>query len=273
MIFDSHCHYNLEPLAQNWQHHWQQAQDKDVQKSVVIGTSIETSQLAIKIANSEKNLWAAVAIHPIEYNDPQTETNESLENLVKTNLQQIEELLSAHSKIVAIGETGLDYFHLQSFPEEAKQKIVMAQKTSLRQHIEVAQHHQLSLILHVRDVTEQAYWDTLQILEEKNYQGKFVLHCVSGPTAYVHKALQMGAYLGAAGNVTYKNAEHLRDLVRFAPPERILLETDAPYLPPQAYRGQTCEPWMISQTAAFLEQELTLSPQVTWQNADTFFNL
>lgn len=265
MIFDTHCHYNLPPLAESWQAHWQKAQAKGVSKSVVVGTSMTTSQLATQIAESDQNLWAAVAIHPIEF---LSSSNNNFVSALAT--------LLPNKKIIAIGETGLDYYHLQrdtQFSEERKHEVIAAQKKSLSDHIALAQRFKLPLILHVRDVGEHAYWDTLELLEKEHYAGKFVLHCVSGPTAYVQKALSMGGYISAAGNITYKNADHIRDMVRFAPKERILVETDAPYLPPQEFRGQECEPWMIAKTSDFLDQELGIPSEVTWQNAHTFFGL
>jgi TatD DNase family protein len=274
MIFDTHCHYNLEPLSQTWQSHWEEAQSKGVQKSIVVGTSVETSQLAVTLAQREKNLWPSVAIHPIEFNELPVATLDKAVTEFETGLQTL--LSQTQNKIVAIGETGLDYFHLHHTPEltdEAKQLIVKAQKKSLQMHIRLAQTHHLPLLLHVRDQEEQAYWDTLELLKAADYQGKFVLHCISGPAAYLQEALSMGAYIGVAGNITYKNAEHLRDLVRQTPKEKVLLETDAPYLPPQEFRGKVCEPWMISLTATFIEKELGIPQTRAWENAHTFFDL
>jgi TatD DNase family protein len=210
-----------------------------------------------------------VAIHPIEFN----EDAQSIDTL-KQELTTLIELSS--TKIVAIGETGLDYFHVQrevGITEEKKQGIITRQQSSLRMHIQLAQRYQLPLILHVRDQSEQAYWDTLQLLEEEDYKGKCILHCVSGPATYVQKALEMGAYVSVAGNVSYKNAEHIRELVRLVPADRLLIETDAPYLPPQQLRGQVCEPWMISLTAQYLQDELHISVEKTHQNGDAVFQL
>jgi TatD DNase family protein len=277
MIFDTHCHYNLEPLSQSWQTHWQTAQLKGVLKSVVVGTNIQTTELGIKIASQEKNLWATAAIHPIEYNRLAKE-GVSLTEKVDEYCQQLKSILEEKSisKLVAVGETGLDYFHLrkdESLLESQKESIVAAQKASLNNHVQLAQNFDLPLILHVRDQEETAYWDTLAVLDQLHYQGKFVLHCVSGPEEYVQQALEMDAYIGAAGNSTYKNAETIRELLRLAPPEKILVETDAPYLPPQVFRGKVCEPWMITHTADFLTQQLNIPQEILWQNAHTFFHL
>jgi len=239
MIFDTHCHYNLDPLYQDWQKHWQKAQAHGVQKTIVVGTNLESSRRAIEITAQEPNLMAAIGIHPSEKN-------------LADQTRRLEELIS--EEVVAIGETGLDYFRLdRNLPEF--ETTIQAQKLAFINHIKLANQHQLDLIIHVRDkktpetpTPGNAYWDTIQILENHPSQQKFTLHCVSGPTSYIKKAIQLGAYFGIAGNITYKNADHLRDLVRIIPSEKRVLETDAPYLAPQKYRGQVCEPWMIVET-------------------------
>ncbi len=256
MIIDTHCHYNLDPLYKNWQQHWQKAQESGVKKAVVVGVNFESSSISVHLTQ-EKNVYAAVGYHPDEYNDEE----------VQKDYTQLS-LLAENKKVAAIGETGLDYFRLT---EDNRKKIIAAQQTAFRKHIHLAQEHELPLIIHARDKNETAYWDILRILGEEKYTYPFILHCVSGPLAYIQKALGMGAYLGMAGNVTYKNAEHLRDIVRSAPIERLLLETDAPFLPPQEFRGKTCEPWMISKTAAFVEHELRIKQEQIYSNTVEFF--
>jgi TatD DNase family protein len=278
MIIDTHCHYNLEPLWPNWQEHWQKAQTEGVAKSIVVGTDLLTSSAAVQIATSTDNLFAAVGFHPNVYDETVTNTlqtngtfGEVMGN-IETDIWELNNLFTT-SKVVAIGETGLDYFHMATadIAEETKHFIRQAQQEAFRQHIKVAQETQLPLIIHCRDRTEQAYWDVLQILKEMAFDGQFILHCISGPVAYIQQALKMGAYYGMAGNVTYKNAENIRDLVRAVPQDRLLLETDAPFLPPQEFRGKRCEPWMIRQTAEFVENELNISQAQLIENTDRFF--
>jgi|SRR5579859_1742331 len=258
MITDTHCHYNLEPFFSptdndSWKKHWQKAQENGVKKSIVVGTDFLSSNIAIQIAESDPNLSAAIGLHPTE-----------IEKSFQTNFEKLS-LLLPNPKIVAIGETGLDYFH---FADDSQKEIaIKTQQAIFRAHIQLAKKHKLHLIIHVRDKNEQAYWDVLKILKDEKYTGTFILHCISGPIEYVRQAVEMGAYIGMAGNITYKNAEHLRDLVKSVPQDRLLLETDAPFLPPQAFRGQTCEPWMISQTAEFVEKELHIPLEHIFQNS------
>lgn len=263
-IFDTHCHYNLPPLSDNWRQHWQTAQQHGVTKSVIVGTSLATSKLAVEIASSDLNLFAAIGLHP---ND--------LEELADGELpQHMAELakLGHHSSVVAVGETGLDYFRLT--PDQ-KDRVKDLQKESLVLHIKLASALKKPLILHVRDhdlpevpTPDIAYWDILEILAtHRPADLPIILHCVSGPLAYVQAAVKLGAYIGIAGNSTYPSADHIRRLIQAVPNDKLLLETDAPFLPPQPHRGQPCEPWMIALTAEYLTQELGLDINQLTANA------
>jgi TatD DNase family protein len=280
-IFDTHCHYNLSPLKDDWKNYWQKAKENGVQKSIVVGTDWQSIQDAIDIAATDPDLYAAVGLHPNEFDQLIMKSASTLTQFhaLKQEIETqnwTEKMQFSQKKVVAIGETGLDYFHLaqdETLSEEQKKWVRELQQLAFRKHISLAQEHQLSLIIHVRDKGPDAYSDVLRILHETNYTGRFNLHCISGSMSYVQEALQMGAYIGVAGNVTYKNAENIRDLVRSVPADRILLETDAPFLPPQEFRGHMCEPWMISKTALFLEQELSIDLEQVWQNSFTYFKL
>jgi TatD DNase family protein len=280
-IFDTQCHYNLSPLKDDWQSYWQKAQQNGVQKSVVIGTDWDSLELAVQIAATDPNLFASVGIHPNEMDElvKLKVTTEADFQQLKAEIETEDwraKFQADRAKIVAIGETGLDYFHLaqeSSLSEDQKNWIKELQQISFRKHIIIAQTQQLPLIVHVRDKAEQAYWDILNILRELKYEGNFNLHCVSGPIKYVQEAVEMGAYIGVAANVTYKTADHIRDLVRSVPADRLLLETDAPFLPPQEFRGKMCEPWMISKTAEFLNNELHIDLTKVWQNSLEYFSI
>lgn len=254
-IIDTHCHYNLEPLWPEWQKHWVSAQASGVTHSVVVGTNVTTSRQALEIAASEANLRVAVGIHPSEYQE-QLETPATFDNQ-QVSLTEIDTLAS-QAKVVAIGETGLDYFRLPD-DQALQTQIKAAQQAAFEGHLVLAKKHDLPVIVHVRDVGEAAYWDVLALLKKHSLTQPFILHCVSGPIEYVKQALDLGAYLGLAGNLTYKTADHLRSIAKIAPADRLLLETDAPFLPPVPHRGQTCEPWMIAKTALFLQTELGLN--------------
>jgi TatD DNase family protein len=216
----------------------------------------------VEIAQAEPNLFATVGIHPCDWNGTQL-------GLIPTMTKIAE--LAAQKKVVAIGETGLDYFHLEQ--KEDRARAIARQQDAFHRHIQLAQKLDLILIIHVRDKEEQAYWDTLRILEEEDFTGRFILHCASGPLAYIQKAVGMGAYFGVAGNVTYKSAEHLRDIVRNVPVNKLLSETDCPFLPPVPYRGQVCEPWMITKTVSFLLEQSIVAPPVFHSNAEQLLKL
>lgn len=247
MIIDTHCHYNLSPLHEEWQHHWRTAQAKGVLGSIVVGTSIETSKAALTLTQSEVGLFPTVGIHPVE-----CQHLESLEDSI-AQLQQ----LATSTKVLAIGECGLDYFRV---PDTAEcQELKASQQRLLRAQLELAQQTQLPLIIHLRDKTEQAYWDFLEVFTSVfSTPHPFILHCVSGPVEFVKRCVELGAYVGVAGNVTYPNSHLLRQVLNSIERERILVETDAPFLPPQAARGETCQPWMVQWTVEYLSKEYGL---------------
>ena len=255
MIIDTHCHYNMPPLVEpSWQDHWKKAQETGVQASIIVGVDEASSKLGIEIAKTDPNLFASVGVHPHEISAEFI----AAEQLTKI-LQQFE-ILAKDPKVVAVGETGLDYFRLIDTDIAAT---MQAQQESLRQHLRFAEKCHLPVIIHVRDQGEQAYWDALHCIESVQFSQRIIFHCLSGPTEYIRKAVEKGAFFGMAGNTTYPSAEHLRDLIKQIPPTQLLLETDAPFLPPKQFRGKTCEPWMISETAKFLETEIGISlPQI-----------
>lgn len=299
MIIDTHCHYNLEPFfvtlpgeRQAWRQHWQEARDNGVVASLVVGTNLNTSSRALTIAKQDPNLFASIGIHPgeiqafdfrllsVDWIDQKVEefaetmsavVGRHMEEVQKTGTDQTKS--SKNSKIIAIGETGLDYFRL---PEEEnfKSAIIYGQKQLLISHISIANKYQFPLILHVRDrqtpnavTKDNAYWDALSIVYERLDKNlPFILHCVSGPKEYVQEALTLNSYVSVAGNVTYPSADAIRELVKLTPQDRILLETDAPFLPPQTHRGQTCEPKMIRETSEYLKEQMGIAPETIVEN-------
>lgn len=276
-IIDTHCHYNLEPLfsgkkshfkltddsqllAMVWQDHWQKAQQQSVVGGVVVGASKTSSLSALEIVEDQPQLIAAIGIHPHEAE--------------QHSLAEYEEFLThllPNPKVKAIGETGLDYFKL---PRNDKfEQTKKAQQQLFELQISLAKKYQLPIIVHVRDDQEEAYWETLTILQQQlDKDLRFVLHCVSGPNNYVQTALEMGGYIGFDGNITYKNANDLRTLFQIVPNDKLLLETDAPYLPPQNYRGQVCEPWMITLTAKYLAEGFATDLDQVFANSEKFFS-
>ena len=271
MIIDTHCHYNLDPLySENggWQARWQEAQAAGVQSSIVVGTSAETSQIALEIARTDSNLFAAVGIHPGEVGEPSEP--------VATQLEKVTELLkNKPQQLVAVGEFGLDYYHYQqtSSATEDWQHLKLAQLALARQQLVLASQAHLPALLHVRSTDDSAYWDMLELLKDAHLTAPFVLHCASGPLSYITSALELGAYVSIAGNVTYKNAENIRAIVAVVPPDRLLVETDAPYLPPVPHRGSICQPAMIQLTVEYLQNTLGVKPEQLLHNARQLFSV
>ncbi len=284
-IIDTHCHYNLEPLysgqafcfkikdedsilKKNWQDHWQEAQKQGITKSIVVGPGIKSSQKAIEIAEADDNLFAGIGIHPERANKID-HIEEALEQLTQ---------LAKHKKVVAIGETGLDCFYLDTKDiNNIKQTKEKQEKLFIGQ-IKLANQLNLPLILHVRDKTEETYLKTLEIIEQYwKFNNSLIFHCVSGPLNYIQKALKMkNSYFGFDGNLTFKKADDIRgifSLVQKTDSKKILLETDAPYLAPEPYRGQVCEPYMIKSTAFYVENKLNADLEEIYQNSLNAFNI
>lgn len=282
MIFDTHCHYNLYQLVPEWQSHWQTAQAAGVQKSLTVGTTIESSQLALSQAQTHKHLFCSLALHPYVFG--RDEGWSDGERTIQSAHDVFSELLSeqkAYEKIIAIGETGLDYYRLSRKPEDRDltTTIQQLQKQSLQAHIALANTYELPLILHVRDTTTpetpadgNAYWDTLDIVTEQyHWKRPCILHCVSGPMTYVQNMIDAGAYIGVAGNYTYRSAQDLKTIVARTPSDRIIVETDAPFLAPVPHRGAACLPHMITETVASLKNTRDISAETLWNNSNTLF--
>lgn len=267
---------------QVWQEHWAKAQSEGITKSIVVGTDYHSNHLASIIAKKEPNLFISAGEHPMhvtEDSETWLKDNHSVTEIEEwlTDLEEFELVLDT-SKLVAIGEVGLDYFHM---PEDQSihNKVKEFQKKVFIVYIKLAQKLDVPLIIHVRDreVVEEpkdgnAYWDALKILQENNVT-KFTLHCVSGPLSYVKAAIEMGGYMGFDGNISYPNAQHIREIFKLVPEDRRLVETDAPFLPPQGFRGQICEPWMLAKTVEYIEQEFKVERESFAVNAERLFNL
>lgn len=288
MIIDTHCHYNLEPLfateageRQLWRQHWQNSKQNGVVASLVVGTNTNTSLRAITIAEADENLYASLGTHP----GVMAEFEHRLLSIdwIDQKVADFDEITLAiinknNPKVIAIGETGLDYYRLPE-DERLKKATIYGQKQILMNHLNLAKERNLPVILHVRDkntpeekTADNAYWDALAIVSERlGDKHPFILHCVSGPLSYIQQATELNCYIGVAGNVTYSSADQIRAIVKSVPQDRILIETDAPYLPPQSNRGKICEPMMIKETSEYLENELGLSADQILANTKAIF--
>jgi TatD DNase family protein len=214
---DTHCHLNHEQLLPEWEAALLRAQQSGVARLLLIGYDLPSSERAVQLAEQSEALWAAVGIHP---HDATTCTPTALARLRE---------LSRHPRVVAIGEIGLDFYRDLS-PRERQYEAFHAQ-------LALAQEQGLPVVIHCREA-----YDPLLALLAQYPRVRGVLHCFSGTAAHAERGLALGYYLGIGGVITFKNAAPLRAIVQAMPRERLLLETDAPYLAPHPYRGTRNEP-------------------------------
>ncbi|MCF1742461.1 TatD family hydrolase [Paradevosia shaoguanensis] len=232
MLIDSHCHLDFEALAADRPGVLARARAAGVTGIVTISTWVDKFAEISRIAEENEGVWCSVGTHP---HNADQELHIQVADLVR---------LSEHPKCVAIGEAGLDYFY-----DNAPRK---AQAEGFRRHIAAARETQLPLVIHSRSADE----DMAAILEEETAKGAFpfVLHCFSSGAALARAGLALGGYLSFSGILTFRNAEEIREVAAFAPADRILVETDAPYLAPIPHRGQSNEPSFVRFTAEKLAE-------------------
>ncbi len=229
LLVDSHCHLDFPTFADDLDGVVARARDAGVGTMVTICTHLSRFEQVRAIAGQFKDVWCSVGVHPHEADG---------EGPGATPERLIE--LAADPLVVGIGETGLDYYY-----EHSARK---AQQASFRAHIEAARATGLPLIVHTRDADE----DTVTILAEEHRKGPFtgVIHCFSTSRYLAEKAIEIGLYISLSGIVTFKAADELRQTVRALPADRLLIETDAPYLAPVPHRGKRNEPAFVAHTGA-----------------------
>jgi len=248
MLVDSHCHLDFPDFQADIDALLERAAAANVGLMVSIGTRISQFDKVLAVAERYDNVYCTVGIHPHEAGRE-----------AKTDAAQLM-ALAAHPKVIGFGETGLDYFYDHSPREE--------QRAAFRSHIEAAREAGLPVIVHTRDADE----DTAAILEEEAAKGPFtgLIHCFSSSRQLAEKAINLGLYISLSGIITFNKAEALRDTVRALPLDRLLVETDAPYLSPIPKRGKRNEPAFVAHTAAKLAELKALAPadlaQATTEN-------
>ena len=227
MLIDSHCHLDFEALTNDIDGVMARAAAAGVTGMVTISTHVEKFSTYTALAERFDNVWCSVGTHPHHADE---ELHIQTDDLVR---------LSAHPRCVAIGEAGLDYFY-DNAPRQA-------QATGLRRHIAAARITGLPLVIHSRKSDD----DMAAILKDESGQGAFpfLLHCFTAGTDLARTALDLGGYISFSGIITFKNAEEIRDVAKFVPADRYLVETDAPYLAPIPHRGQSNEPSFVRHTA------------------------
>lgn len=230
MLVDSHCHLNYKGLAEQQNEVLMRARENGVTAMLNIATRESEWNDVLAVAEAHDDVWASVGIHPHDADQhPHIDVTKLIER-------------ANHPRVIAIGETGLDYYYDKSDRER--------QQESFRVHIKAARETGLPIIIHTRDAEE----DTHSILREEMEQGGFtgVIHCFTAPQDFADKALDLGLYISISGIVTFKNAADLQASAKTIPAERLLVETDAPFLAPVPHRGKLGEPGFVADTARFL---------------------
>lgn len=231
-VVDTHCH--LDIADGDWlatQDAVDAARAVHVDRIVQIGCDLEGARWAVRAAEEHDALVAGVALHPNEA--PRLAERGELEDAI----DEIELLARAHDKVRAVGETGLDHFRTG---EEGR----AAQEESFRRHIDLAKRLDKTLVIHDRD----AHDDVLRVIDEEGAPDRWVMHCFSGDVDVARACLDRGAHLSFAGTVTFKNAAPLRNALAVTPLDRVLVETDAPYLTPTPYRGRPNASYLVPVT-------------------------
>jgi len=252
MLVDSHCHLDFPDFAEELDDVVARAAAAGVGTLVAISTRVRCLDGVRAIAEKFDNVYCSVGTHPHNAHEELDVTAEELAQLAE------------HSKVVAIGEAGLDY-HYDNSPREAQAK-------GLRTHIAAARMTGLPLVIHAREADA----DLAAILRDEAEKGAFpaVLHCFSSGRALAETGIALGHYVSFSGILTFKNAEEIRDIARGLPADRLLLETDAPYLAPPPHRGKRNEPAFIVKTAAVLAETCGVNlERIAAETTENFFRL
>jgi TatD DNase family protein len=254
MFVDSHCHLNYAGLIEDQDAVIARAKMAGVTAMLNISTKSSEWGAVVATAHSDASIWASIGIHPHEAD---SHADVDTERLIAA---------ASDPRVIAIGETGLDYYYDKSDRER--------QRSSFRSHIAAARITGLPIIVHTRDAEE----DTAAILAEEMGRGPYsgVIHCFTASQSFAEEALALGLYISISGIVTFKNARDLQASAARIPDDRLLIETDAPFLAPVPNRGKSCEPAFVADTARFLAelrgQSIDELADITSRNFYTLFS-
>lgn len=282
MLIDTHCHVNFNAYKEDAEEVIRRSLDKGIWL-INVGSQLSTSQRAVEIAEKyDKGVYAVVGLHPIHlYKMHVDESEQDLDFVSRAeefNETEYEKLL-AHPKTVGIGEMGIDYFHM---PEgEDPQEVKLKQREVFSRGISLARKHNKPIIIHTRPSkgTYDAYDDEIELISkfQDTTKIKGVIHCFGGTLEQAKKFLDLGLLLSFTGIVTFKNAKAVQEVVKAVPLDRIMVETDAPYLTPEPYRGKRNEPAYVEYVARKIADIKGVSynevAEITTTTAKNFFNI
>ncbi|MCK5471968.1 TatD family hydrolase [Candidatus Gracilibacteria bacterium] len=251
MLIDTHCHLDFTEFTRDFKETLVRARSVGVQKFVIPGVELSNSRAAVALAEKFDGVFAAVGVHP-----------HAADSVDERTLNELEKL-AASQKVVAVGEIGLDFFRMKNSPE--------IQKNAFRQQLELAQKLNLPVIIHSRAADSEI----LETLDEFKVRGVF--HCFGSDWDFAEKVLARGFFIGLTGIVTFPNAKDLHEVAKKISLEKLLIETDAPFLAPQKFRGQRNEPAFVREVAEIIAKLRGISVEEvakqTTENAEELFQI
>ena len=255
--FDTHAHYDDKKFEDDREEVLGKIYNAGVTKCINMGCDIKSSKIAIEIANNHNFIYAAVGLHPEEI--PQNE-NEMLKTI-----SQIKELATENNKVVAIGEIGLDYYWRQDNKE--------LQKEAFIKQIELANELKLPISIHTRDAID----DMIEIIRKNKIEYGGVMHCCPFNRELVKHAIENGLYIGFGGTSTFKSSKNAKEILNMVPENRILIETDSPYLAPEPVRGTRNDSsnlvYIVNKIAELKNMSAEEIAEITYQNAERLFKV
>ena len=253
-MIDSHCHLDHEPMYSDLKNVIYRSKDVGIEKILSICTTINSFEKILKIINFDPIIYGTFGIHPHECSDNIVTKEEIINNVKKNN------------KIIGIGESGLDFYYNHSDKKK--------QLASFKTHIEASIHLNMPIIVHSRSAENE----TFRILKSyEKFKPKILMHCFTGSAEFAHKLLTLGSYFSASGIITFKNSTDLQETFKLIPNDKLLIETDSPYLAPVPLRGKKNEPSYIKHTleklANLKNTEVNKMKKITSYNFNLLFNL
>lgn len=256
MIFETHAHYDDEQFDSDREALLASLSDCGIKSVVNVGASIASTRKSVELAGKYDFIYATVGVHPSEIDELNEERFAWLRELTKLE------------KVVAVGEIGLDYYW------DKEPEVQERQRYWFKRQMQLAREEKLPIVVHSRDAAA----DTLQIMKEAHAEEiPGVIHCYSYSPEMAQEFIKMGYYIGVGGVVTFKNAKKLKETVEHIPLERILLETDCPYMAPEPYRGKRNDsryiPYIIEKIAELKQVSIEEVEEITWENAMKFYQI
>lgn len=257
-MFDSHIHLNDDLLYNDIDKYIEDALNEGVTNFVIIGYDYKSSLRAIDIAKRYSFCYAAIGYHPVDIKGIKNEKEaDNLFSLINNK----------ENKVVAIGEIGLDYYWVKEAEERENQK------EGFLKQIEISNKYNLPIIIHSRDAIQETY----NVLKSTPIKVPVLIHCYNASQEMTKLFIKLGVYYGFGGVITFKNATNLREVIKYVPLNKLLIETDAPYLSPVPYRGKICEPKFIKKTYETIANILNLDvkelEKIVENNSNNFFHV